>query len=154
MPSDSTYEIGMLANSSAYVSDTLGGSGHLKVTVAPEDVKVDFVRAYLPADEVSGTHHNREVAFSYSVGGSPETGMNESIDSRTINIYPNPAKDQLSVSLPEGTGDFRIRLTNMVGQIMLESNTENIDLSSLKSGIYLLNLYSQKYNLNKKIIIE
>ena len=154
MPSDSTYEIGMLANSSAYVSDTLGGSGHLKVTVAPEDVKVDFVRAYLPADEVSGTHHNREVAFSYSVGGSPETGMDESIDSRTINIYPNPAKDQLIVSLPEGTGDFRIRLTNMVGQIMLESNTENIDLSSLKRGIYLLNLYSQKYNLNKKIIIQ
>ncbi|MFM2360548.1 MAG: hypothetical protein RLY16_2541 [Bacteroidota bacterium] len=67
MAADSTYEIGMLANASAYLSDTIKGTGHLKVTVSPAYATIDFVRAYLPADTLSGLHHNREIAFSYNV---------------------------------------------------------------------------------------
>ena len=48
----------MLANADAYTADTLDGIGHLRVTVAPSCVTVDFVRAYLPADTVSGVHQN------------------------------------------------------------------------------------------------
>jgi hypothetical protein len=66
MPSDSTYKIGILANGDAYTSDVVGGTGHLKVTVSPAGVKVDFIQAYLPADETASTK-NRQVAFSYSV---------------------------------------------------------------------------------------
>ncbi len=66
MPSDSTYMIGMLANADAYTSNQLGGSGHLRVTVAPESVKVDYVQAYLPADE-GASHRNGQVAYSYTV---------------------------------------------------------------------------------------
>ena len=67
MAADSTYEIGMLANAGAYTADTLPGSGHIKVSVTPSCVKVDFVRAYLPADTM-GVHKNGEVAFSYAIG--------------------------------------------------------------------------------------
>ncbi len=66
MAADSTYEIGWLANAAAYVSDTLPGTGHLRVQVSPYYVKVDFVRAYLPADTF-GIRKNREVPFSYYV---------------------------------------------------------------------------------------
>ena len=68
MAADSTYVIGMLANAAAYVSDTLDGTGHMRVTVSSDCVKVDYVRAYLPKDTVGGLHHNGEVAFSYTVG--------------------------------------------------------------------------------------
>ena len=67
MAADSTYEIGMLANASAYTTDTLSGSGHIKVSVTPSCVKVDFVRSYLPADTM-GVHKNGEIAFSYTIG--------------------------------------------------------------------------------------
>ncbi len=67
MAADSTYEIGKLANAGAYLSDTLEGAGHIKVTVSPGYVQVDYVRAYLPADTLSGLHHNGEIAFSYKV---------------------------------------------------------------------------------------
>jgi len=67
MAADSTYQIGMLANAGAYTADTLPGSGHIRVTVTPSCVKVDFVRAYLPADTM-GVHKNGEVAFSYTLG--------------------------------------------------------------------------------------
>ena len=67
MPSDSTYEIGKLANAGAYLSDTLDGTGHIRVTVSADCVKVDYVKAFLPAD-TGGSKHNGDVAFSYTVG--------------------------------------------------------------------------------------
>lgn len=66
MAADSTYKIGMLANAGAYVSDTLEGSGHLRVTVNPAFTTIDFVRAYLPKDTLA-LHKNKEVAFSYKI---------------------------------------------------------------------------------------
>jgi hypothetical protein len=66
MPSDSTYQIGMLANADAYTTDQVAGTGHLRVTVSPAEVKVDFVQAYLPRDE-TGSRKNRQVAFSYLI---------------------------------------------------------------------------------------
>lgn len=66
MPSDSTYEIGVLANASAFISDVIGGSGHLRVTVSSSGIKVDFVQAYLPADE-KADRKNRKIAFTYTV---------------------------------------------------------------------------------------
>ena len=66
MPSDSTYQIGVLANADAYVSDTRDGTGHLRVNVSPVGVKVDYVQAYLPRDE-NGSRKNRQVAFTYTI---------------------------------------------------------------------------------------
>ena len=67
MAADSTYNIGFIANANSYLTDTLNGTGHIRVTVNPSYVKVDYVRAYLPADTLSGVHHNGEVPFSYLV---------------------------------------------------------------------------------------
>ncbi|MEI7423603.1 MAG: metallophosphoesterase [Prolixibacteraceae bacterium] len=66
MPSDSTYQIGKLANADAYVSDVVDGTGHLRVNVSPAGIKVDYVQAYLPRDE-NGSRKNRQVAFTYSI---------------------------------------------------------------------------------------
>jgi len=66
MPSDSTYQIGILANGAAYTSDVYGGTGHLRVSVSESGLKVDFIQAYLPADE-GGSQLNRKVAFSYNI---------------------------------------------------------------------------------------
>jgi len=66
MPSDSTYQIGKLANGDAYTSDVLDGSGHLRVTVSPSNVKVDYVQAFLPADE-NASRKNGKVAFTYTI---------------------------------------------------------------------------------------
>ena len=73
MAADSTYESGMNMFAGAYTADTLRGSGHLTVNVSPACVTVDFIRAYLPADTISGIHHNGEVAFSYTLGTCTST---------------------------------------------------------------------------------
>ena len=44
----------------------LGSSGHLRVSVAPETVKVDYVRAILPKD-MAGHVKNGEIADHYEI---------------------------------------------------------------------------------------
>ncbi|MCE1197634.1 MAG: metallophosphoesterase family protein [Marinilabiliales bacterium] len=66
MPSDSTYQIGYLANADAYTSNVLAGTGHLRVSVSGDGVTVDFIKAFLPADETGG-NKNRQTAFSYQI---------------------------------------------------------------------------------------
>jgi hypothetical protein len=66
MPSDSTYIIGVRDNGDAYTDVKIDGSGHVRVTVSSSEVKVDYVRAWLPADETAG-RINGEVAHTYSL---------------------------------------------------------------------------------------
>lgn len=97
MAADSTYEIGKLANADSYLSDTLAGTGHLRVKVSPEGVKVDYVLAYLPADTM-GQNKNRSVAFSYTVGSA--TNKIETHDSfNNASVYPNPADKILTIDI-------------------------------------------------------
>jgi phosphodiesterase/alkaline phosphatase D-like protein len=56
-----------LENADAFKSgDALPNSGHVRVTVSPDAVTVDYVRSFLAADEIDG-HRNGEVAFSYTL---------------------------------------------------------------------------------------
>jgi hypothetical protein len=44
----------------------LDGSGHIRVMVSEAQVKVDYVRTYLPGEAPSG-HQNGEIAYSYTI---------------------------------------------------------------------------------------
>jgi hypothetical protein len=63
-PADDTYTA---RNRNAYLTgDALDNSGYLDVTVSPERLEVDYIRSWLPQDEVDGRRQG-EVAFSYTV---------------------------------------------------------------------------------------
>ncbi|MFZ1039794.1 MAG: metallophosphoesterase family protein [Anaerolineales bacterium] len=63
-PADPNYA---LNNADSYQSgDKLSNTGYVRVNVSPANVKVEYVRTYLPQDEVNG-HKTGEVAYSYTV---------------------------------------------------------------------------------------
>jgi len=63
-PADPTYST---FNSDAYTSGTkLPNSGHLRVTVSPQNVTVDYVKSYLPGKETA-SDKNGMVAYSYTL---------------------------------------------------------------------------------------
>lgn len=154
MAADSTYEIGMLANADAYLSDTIGGTGHIRVTVSSSCVKVDFVRAYLPSDTISGLHSNREVAFSYTIGECASSGIGIETEAKSIRVYPNPAHNKLTVSVPDGINLVGFYLFNMIGELVLKTNSKEIDTSKLLPGIYLLKVSAENFTSTKRIIIS
>jgi hypothetical protein len=64
MPADQGYQA---RNEDRYQSGVkLPNSGHLRVTVSPEQVKVDYVRCYLAKDE-SDRQKTGDVAYSYAI---------------------------------------------------------------------------------------
>lgn len=154
MAADSTYEIGKLANAGAYTADTLDGTGHIRVTVSSSCVTVDYIRAYLPADTLSGAHHNGEVAFSYTIGDCATTGIKEANESNLVKVFPNPAKDKLTVVLPKDLEHAQISLINMIGQTVLQTQWNVIDVSGIQNGVYILNIRDAKSEVNKKVIIQ
>ena len=75
-----------------------------------------------------------------------------------ISIYPNPAKDILTVESGELKID-KIEIFDLTGKTLLTTHyslltTNSIDVSNLSNGIYLLQIYSDMGVLNKKIIIK
>ena len=57
-----------LAASYGYLNGVfLPSRGYLNITVGNDSVKVDYVKTYLPTEE-NGSRHNKDIAFSYSIG--------------------------------------------------------------------------------------
>ena len=89
----------------------LPNSGHLRVTVAPDGVRVDYVRVYLPQNE-NATRHNKDVSATYFIGAvncydSLSTGTPVLWNSNYADelVYPNPFVQEttieFSLSKPE-----------------------------------------------------
>ena len=75
---------------------------------------------------------------------------------RYSNVYPNPAKDIVTVQ-----SSFKVReieIHNALGQVVLRKqgsqNIETIDVSNLQSGTYIVRIKTQRGFANKKILIE
>lgn len=154
MPSDSTYMIGKLANANAYVSDTLEGTGHIRVIVNPSCIKVDFVRAYLPKDTLSGLHKNGEVAFSYTIGNCGTSGVRQQTMDDFVKVFPNPASNKISVRFKEDPKNYTLKLNNILGETLLEAQTNELDLSGLQTGVYYLNIETENNHFVKKVIVN
>jgi hypothetical protein len=77
----------------------------------------------------------------------------ESLNEIKINIYPNPASEMLTISLPENTSNSDCILFDNVGkevmQFVIYGGENVVDISELTSGIYVIQINSQISKLIK-----
>lgn len=80
----------------------------------------------------------------------------EQIDADNVSIYPNPAKDNVSVSLP--CDNASIDIINVLGQTVRTINTtsanETISLEGIERGPYFFSIKMQDKTITKKVIVE
>lgn len=75
----------------------------------------------------------------------------ENFETSEIAVYPNPVINKLHFSESMNT----VEVFALNGQkILTTSNTNNIDLSHLLSGTYLVNMTTQNGQMNNKIIVK
>jgi hypothetical protein len=165
MPSDSTYEIGWLANADAYTDVKLPGTGHIRVTVTPTCATVDFVRAWLPADTLlpdsnGVVHHNGEIAYSYTVGPCTNTATSKLTGENFLNIYPNPARDMLNIRSKRPFGKATtLDLYDPFGRpvrrmdVSAGESTGSLSLQGLAPGTYALRWLDEKDGLRVKMVV-
>jgi hypothetical protein len=160
MPADSTYEIGYLANADAYTDVKLAGTGHIRVTVAPNCVTVDYIKAFLPAD-TGATNHNGQIAYSYTVGACTTTAATDKLtEDRTISLFPNPAENDLSLVSKWATDKERkFELINLQGQSVISqtllsgSTQTRFDLRNIPRGVYALRWLDENNSNKVKMVV-
>lgn len=90
------------------------------------------------------------ISNSVNQGVSGGAGFNSS----EMSIYPNPAKHTLNISLVEANGKDYV-IYNIMGQVVGKGNyTESLDVSSLQSGVYMLEVNTDNNKLMKRFIKE
>ena len=90
------------------------------------------------------------------------TGLSEGASfGDNLIIYPNPAHDQLNITLPASNDTYKVRLTNLLGSVVFEDKTSKsskepttINLSGKAKGVYFLTVESNSEKVTKKIVVE
>jgi len=113
---------------------------------------------------------NLRIAFeSYSAFGNPLfvdnveisqfVGLTDEILKPSVEVYPVPAKEMITVKLPEGKTFSQIRLVDQLGRSVfsaeIELNEQVIEIvreSAWKNGIYILQLSGNNDILAKQIV--
>ena len=164
MPSDSTYEIGYLANADAYTDVKLRGTGHIRVTVTPTCTTVDFVRAWLPADTLlpdsNGViHKNGEIAYSYTVGPCTQTATSKITAENSVVLFPNPARETLNIRVKRAfVQNVGMELFDPYGrpvrktEIPAGENQGTMPLNGLAPGAYALRWADENGGVKVKMV--
>src|SRR6185295_13955505 len=77
-----------------------------------------------------------------------------------LNIYPNPVKDELTISFETGAKEFQILVVNSIGQTVIEQkqSTEEgliqkqLNVSELPNGIFFLKVSTTEGSVCKRFI--
>ena len=94
-------------------------------------------------------------------GGTPAedrwaTLSTNSLELQEFNIYPNPAKDQVNVTIKDNT-ETKIEIYSILGnRVLIKKINESmaLDISSLNSGLYLFKLIQNNMVTTKKLIVQ
>ena len=126
---------------------------------ANESVTVAFVVIGANSIEQLETSADMVQALWDLTLGLEEIGIN-----LNLNLYPNPVKDHLTLEINlEQSREIGFRILNLNGQVMLSEGVRkynagaqviNIDMSSLITGTYLMQLEVDGQSVTKKVVVE
>jgi hypothetical protein len=139
-------------------------SGSSEFTFTPSGGSNSVVMASLGGDEFGGELVDLNwagvtsftVTSSGSLFGFDNLFLNDDSLSSTdyflesAMIYPNPVQDFLYLENVSNLNSAKVY--NNLGQLVLEANANKIDFSTLNSGVYFLQLSTDKEVISKKII--
>lgn len=75
-------------------------------------------------------------------------------ESADVRLWPNPVRDVLNIQTPTEIGsDLRVAMTDMSGRtIPITMVNDQIDMSGLSSGVYLVTMTSQGQTITKRVV--
>ncbi|SDT96292.1 Por secretion system C-terminal sorting domain-containing protein [Polaribacter sp. Hel1_33_78] len=99
---------------------------------------------------------------TWLAGQYPATQINLTASTASVNddflnnvkIYPNPAQNNLFIKSENSLNISNIKITNLLGKEVFTSNLidSKIDVSNLKTGVYILKIQSENASKNIKFI--
>lgn len=144
-----------------YFIDTDPGVGNGTAVTITQGASVDeLLNIVIPNNLPNGNHilyiRVKSSNGNWSLYGKPEFSTSLSVSDlflKDLKIYPNPVEDILHISVQNNTIE-KITLIDTNGRVVLEKHdeVEQINASHLPSGLYLLQIKTEKGSISKKII--
>lgn len=148
-----TYTVGTLQNSTGTDDVTATTTIIIPADVALGNTKMRVIKKFNAiAPPCNTTGYGQAEDYSITINDAPVAGTDD-FNKSSISLYPNPISSMLNIITNEEIQS--IVLYNSLGQQILQSNNKQIDLSAVRSGIYLLNTHlangqSQTFKVIKK----
>lgn len=144
------------ASSSPTLNGTVTAVGKLSDFVG-EDFVGDWI---LSVEDIStngngGSLDNFEIEICYS-----ETLSVESNEMNLFSLYPNPASGLVNISLVNVSDNQKVEIYDISGRLINEvklnsnSTTQQIDISTLNQGIYLVKVIQGNNSYTEKLIVK
>ena len=106
-------------------------------------VQTDAAAQWYPA----GYGNDKQPAMTVHFYPEAEAGiMENAVEDKSLVAYPNPATDNISVLLNDNYGKVTAVITTLDGKtvstqnVSMDSNILNLDVTTLASGTYVVNL--------------
>jgi len=87
----------------------------------------------------------------------PLSGVANAPVSDNIEVYPNPAKEFLNIEIPSNEISASVKVRNEIGELCLTAQLGfdgRLNLSSLPSGIYNIEIVSGDYHASRRVVKE
>jgi hypothetical protein len=130
---------------------TSGENGLYTFDLMPGEYTVTASKAGFSSASVT-----REVTSTTTIWGSIQLSQTvgvEDITNKHLYFYPNPAKEFITI---DPVGDAQVIISNITGQIeynnLIKEKTQ-VNVSSLKRGIYIIQITGKDYKVNEKIVL-
>lgn len=127
-----------------------GFSGAIKINGVNQNVSSGVLAMTIPA----GTHtiSKADVANLYYMSFESSALNLDDFNLQQIQLYPNPVKNYMNISTKANIE--KIKIYNILGSLVktIESNLDNIDMTNIKQGTYLVKIFTEQHVIDKIII--
>ncbi len=117
----------------------------------------------ITADQIkwNSTYQYWEVTFdAIGFGGymlsSDKTLSAASVELNALKIYPNPAKDVIHIDFPVSEQEIQVNIFDITGKAVLRNtlnrNSKAVDVSTLTTGAYIIEIVTSKGKVTKKLL--
>ncbi len=139
-----------------------------------DDIDVDndnFLSQILDFQAEEGTRYymlmdswdDAEGEFGIEISFEPAPVANEAISQSSLELYPNPAADQLTISFDLSTAQqVNLQIRDITGAIVIDQAEQkpggqqsiNLNTEALANGSYIVSLMTEQGIVNKKLLIQ
>jgi len=139
--------------------NTIGGSDGERLPQAIKNLDGSYTIAGQSRSNISGdkTENSRGDYDFWIIKHTQTLGLEENSFTSSITLYPNPAKNTLQLNTQDKTIN-QVNIYTMTGSKVLQLDVDtvspSVDVSSLASGVYFVQLYSGKNVALKKFVKE
>lgn len=100
-------------------------------------------------------YNNTATMVQINVISNITTGVNTEKTYNTFSIYPNPAKEQITLEFTDAS-EQTLQIFDLNGKEVLSGNFKSIsvvDIGSLSAGVYTINVKNNNSSLTQKLVI-